>query len=103
MSTSSWVKPAIAEDVAPKAVEVEPIVTVEFANLAFAIDPVSIEFSTEPAEIVKAPPAATVASPEMFAKIASSRFEKVIFFSVPLSEKTKWSWVWWSPVPPNAL
>ena len=49
----------------------------------------SIDPSIALAPTVKAPPAAIVASPEIFAKIASSRFEKVIFFSVPLSEKTK--------------
>ena len=50
-----------------------------------------IDGSTASAAIVKAPPAAIVASPETFVKIASSILENVIFFSVPASENKKWS------------
>ena len=44
---------------------------------------------TEFAWIVKAPPAAITASPLTLANTASCKLEKVIFFSVPLSENKK--------------
>ena len=48
-----------------------------------------LAYVTASAAIVSAPPAATVASLEIFPKIASSRFENESFVSVPLLENTK--------------
>jgi hypothetical protein len=42
------VKPAIVAAVAPKATEVEPIVTLELVSFALAIDPASIVLVTVP-------------------------------------------------------
>ena len=67
-----------------------------FANLSLSI----VSFS-----IVRRPPAdiaTSVDSESIFANIASSKLENVIFFSVPPSEKIKWS-PCAKPVPPKAL
>ena len=64
---------------------------------------ISLTLAIFTASVESAPPAAIVASPETLLNIASSKLEKVIFFSVPLSEKIKWSSVWCSPVPPRAF
>lgn len=42
------VKPAIVAAVAPRETEVEPIVTLELTNLAFAIEPANIVLVTVP-------------------------------------------------------
>src|SRR6056300_1674825 len=68
--------------VPPNDVSAPAIVIPSFAN---------IEFSTAPAAIVKAPPAAIVASPDTAPKIVSSKSLNVIFDSVPASEKIKLS------------
>ena len=75
--TSTFMTPEEAESPSPA----NPVATLSL------IMPSSIAF----ASIVNAPPAAIVASPETFAKIASSRFENVTFFSVPASERIKLS------------
>ena len=55
----SCVSPAIAVDVPPNEVLVEPIVTALFANFAFAIDPASCAFETPNAFIVTSAPPET--------------------------------------------
>ena len=62
---------------------------------------ISLTLAILTASVVRAPPAAIVASPEILSNIASSKLEKVIFFSVPPSEKMKLS-PCSIPVPPKA-
>src|SRR6056300_438088 len=83
--SSSTIAAAVIEP--PNDVDVPAIVIAEFVNFALAIEPANISFSTEPLAIVKAPPAAIVASPDTAPKIVSSKSLNVIFDSVPASEK----------------
>ena len=69
------------------AFEAPPTLTLPLVMFA------NIEFSTESAASVKAPPAAIVASPEILWNTESSTLLNVTFFSVPLSETIKWSCV----------
>ena len=74
---STWTASTPLEDVSPSPAS--PV-----ATLSLIIEP-----STAPSAIVNEPPAAMEASPLTFAKIESSRFEKLTFFSVPLSDTIK--------------
>ena len=105
INKSAWSMDAPPRAVAPSmsSADKETLFAVLMVDsLLSAIEPANIEFSTAPASIVKAPPAAMVASPLTSAKTASCKLENVIFFSVPLSENKKWSSVWWRPAPPRA-